>query len=78
MAAGVAAAAVNEKSSVIDELYDVHSQFRGIVAEKLVLSHRQLFNHPPLGFISHVRIVIEIVSMLSRLFLETFRVVFSF
>ena len=34
MAAGVAAAAVNEKSSVIDELYDVHSQFRGIVAEK--------------------------------------------
>ena len=25
----------------------------------LVLSHRQLFNQPPLGFISHVRIVIE-------------------
>lgn len=24
-----------------------------------MLSHRQLFNQPPLGFISHVRIVIE-------------------
>ena len=34
MVAGVAAAAVNEESSVIDELYDVHSQFRGFVAEK--------------------------------------------
>ena len=67
MAACVAAAAANEESSVIDELYDVHCQFRGFVAEKcfheekqcLVLSHRQLFNHPPLGLISRVRIVIE-------------------
>ena len=66
MAACVAAAA-NEESSVIDELYGVHCQFRGFVAEKcfheekqcLVLSHRQLFNHPPLGLISRVRIVIE-------------------
>ena len=67
MAACVAAAAANKESSVIDELYDVHCQFRGFVAEKcfheekqcLVLSHRQLFSHPPLGLISRVRIVID-------------------
>ena len=51
MAACVAAAAVNEESSLIDELYDVHSQFRGFVAEE-----KQCL---VLGLISRVRIVIE-------------------
>uniref|UniRef100_A0A1X7UFB1 Uncharacterized protein n=1 Tax=Amphimedon queenslandica TaxID=400682 RepID=A0A1X7UFB1_AMPQE len=60
-------AVVNGEMSLMDDLYNAQSHFKGFVTEKcvyedeqcLVLSHRKLFNHPPLGLTSRVRIVIK-------------------